>query len=274
MGKLGTATILVGCMVIAAFFGSYTPLASPTDSSDTSISRFVAQMLGSTYSMANPSNTCWKMETKKGCSNDLIETNTVQIDAAKCSSNGKGTLRVSLATGVPIHCGSPLALKNLTLQSSFIDGERKPASESNAIPNFDNASILMPAGLSVHYNNQKEISQISLAEQLNDHTIFGSAHVEQQSGQAHIKKAYLTVYQNVLHLIGKSELKDLVLDDSCCTPIAGTIRTQFEAGASTAPTAEGAAYIGKSETLTFDGCGSAQLHTADGHRTHIPVNCL
>jgi hypothetical protein len=274
MGKLRTATILAAGAAIAAFVGNYTPLASPIQSSDSSVSQFVAQMLGDTYSIAAPTNSCWKMDNKKGCANDLAETNSVQIDASKCSHSGKGTLRVSLVTGVPVRCGKPLALQNLTLQTEFVDGERKPASENANLPNFDNAPILIPSGTSVHYNNDKVVSQITLAEQLNEQTIFGSAHVDQKSGLAHIKKANLTVYQNVLHLIGKSEIKDLVLDDSCCTPVAGTIRTHFEAGQSVAPTTDGVPFIGKTETLTFDGCGSAQLRTVDGHRSQIPIKCL
>ena len=262
MGKLRMASIFAACFGMAVLFCNFTPLALPVESADTDISEIVAKTIGSAMNMA-PS-------LKNGCTNDLVETNAVHV------KNEKGSVKVTLATGVPIHCGRPLDLKNVTVQSEPETDLRQPSSVNDlSLENFDGATIL-PAvkGTAVHFDNQSTISQISVAQQINDHTIIGSAHVNHDGKRAHIKEAHLTVYQNALHLIGKSHIKDLVFNDSCCTPVGGSITTQLTSGSRVAPMEAAAALVGKSETLTFDGCGSAQLRDSAGHRSQIPIQCL
>lgn len=274
MGKLRMATIFAASFGAAAFFINYMPLALPNDIGHTGTSRFVAQMLGATMSMANPADACMQLDASAGCINDNVQLNAVHIDTKKCSASGKGTLRLTTSTGLPIRCGKPLNLADVTLQTQFVDQERKPSSlNDNKLANFDDAAILAEASHSVHYENGI-INQISLADQLNDHTIVGSAHVTQHGSRNRIDKAHITVFQNVLHLIGKSEVKNLTFDGSCCTPIGGSISTHFVAGDHVPPTEEGAAFLDKTEVLTFDGCGSAHLRDSSGHRIRMPVDCL
>lgn len=268
MGKLRMATIVAGCVSITALLFNFTPLALPIGSADSNVTRVIAQALGATMIMAQPNNPFWKLDSKSGCSNDLVETNAVHVSVPK------GTIKISLATGVPIHCGHPLAFHNVTVQSHMITELRQPSSvENTSLANFDEAA-LFGDGTSVHYDNQSTVTQISLTEQFNDQTLVGSAHVKQQSGSIRIANAHMTVYQNALNVVGQSELKDLVFTDSCCTPVGGTITAHLKAGSNVAPTPEGSHFVGKVETLTFDGCGSAQLKDVDGHRSHIPVHCM
>lgn len=272
MGKLRMATIMAGCAIMAACFCNYMPLALPAESADAAASRVIAQAVGAAINMGHPANPQWKMDSKNGCRNDLVETQAVHL------SNARGSMKVTTSTGAPIHCGHPLSLANLTLQNQAEADLRKPSSADKPnLFNFDDA-VIMPTiadgyGTSVHYDDHSLINQISLAENVSEHTVVGGAHVTQKNGQPFIPVAYMTVYQNVLHLIGKSQLKNLAFNDTCCTPVSGTIATQFNAGSNVSPSDQGARYVGKTETLTFDGCGSAQLRDIDGHRTHLQVSC-
>lgn len=273
MGQLRKATIVACCAIMAALFFNYTPLALPKESTDSTTGRVIAQALGSVIHLAQPSNPQWKMDGKKGCQNDLVETHAVHLTTAR------GSMKITTNTGVPIHCGHPLNLANMTLQSQAEADLRQPSSvEKMNLFNFDDASILPTIadgyGASIHYDEHSLINQISLAENISEQTVVGSAHVFQKHGQAHIKTAYMTVYQNVLHLIGKSRLNDLTFTDTCCTPVSGTITTEFTSGANVAPTEKGAHFIGKTETLTFEGCGSAQLHDYQGHSSPLQISCL
>jgi len=262
------ATIVAGCVGLTALLFNFTPLALPIGSADSNVTRVIAQALGATMMMAQPNNPFWKLDSKSGCTNDLVETNAVHVAIPK------GTMKVSLATGVPVHCGHPLGFHNVTVQSQMVTELRQPSSVENSnLLNFDEAA-LFGDGTSIHYDDQSAITQISLAEQLSDQTLVGSAHVNQQNGRTIITNAHMTVYQNVLNVVGQGELKNLVFADSCCTPVGGTITAHLTAGSNVAPTTEGSHFVGKVETLTFDGCGSAQLKDVDGHRSHLPVQCM
>lgn len=273
MGKLRMATIMAGCALMAACFCNFMPLALPAESADSASSRAIAQAIGAAVNFAHPANPQWKMDAKTGCSNDLVETHAVHL------TQTKGSVKLTTATGAPVHCGAPLKLANLTLQSQSEADLRKPSAvEKQYLYNFDDAQILPTIndgyGTSVHYDDKSSINQISIAENMNEHTIIGGAHLTQKKGQPYIPVAYMTVYQNVLHLVGKSQLKDLAFNDSCCTPISGTITTQFNAGSNVAPTDQGAHFVGKTETLTFDGCGTARLRDFEGHRTRVQIPCM
>jgi hypothetical protein len=67
------------------------------------------------------------------------------------------------------------------------------------------------------------------------------------------------VYDNVNGIIGVSTLNSLVYQAGCCFPVSGSISTQFHQSWNPAhpATATGLMYDGKTETLSFSGCGSA-----------------
>jgi hypothetical protein len=290
MTKVGKAIILASCATMAVLFLNYTPVVLDQRAEDTYASRTLAQAIGAAVTLARSQNTCWSNPAENSCQNDLKETNSIQVSAENCGfSMVKGTLKISTATGIPVHCGHAVTLNGITLQGQVVNSEREPSAttgividhavKNGSLANFDNAAILPTVrsgyGFSVHYDSQTNIQQVDLAEHMQtndknstDQTVLGSAHMHRDQKGIRIDEASFTVYQNVLQLIGKSQLKDLTFNDSCCTPISGTITTQFISGNSVAPSDQGARFVGKSETLTFNGCGKARL------RSQIPVSCL
>jgi len=81
----------------------------------------------------------------------------------------------------------------------------------------------------------------------------------------------LSAYHNLLKIIGTTQLTALTISSSCWLPVSGTIQTTFSAGANVPPTSSGTARVGKTETLTFTGCGTASLTAFDGTVTTVTV---
>jgi len=82
----------------------------------------------------------------------------------------------------------------------------------------------------------------------------------------------VTVYHNLLKVVGTSTFNDVIHEDSCCFPVGGNISTVFAAGSNVAPTSAGLAVVGKSESLTFTGCGTAVYQSFDGSTANVTLN--
>lgn len=82
----------------------------------------------------------------------------------------------------------------------------------------------------------------------------------------------MTVYHNVLKVIGNSTFNSVTHTDGCCYPTQGSITTSFSAG-SVSPTQIGLNYfVGKSETLTFNGCGAATFVDVKGASSSVTLS--
>jgi len=82
----------------------------------------------------------------------------------------------------------------------------------------------------------------------------------------------VTTYHNLLKVIGVSTLSALVHHDDCCFPVSGSIKTEFTAGNHVQPTTAGSLLVGKSETLTLTGCGTATLTDTTGKTTAVTLS--
>jgi hypothetical protein len=109
-----------------------------------------------------------------------------------------------------------------------------------------------------------------------DHSVTGTLSVSETAGASQrTVTGSLTVYHNLLRVVGTSVFNNVVHSNDCCLPISGTITTTFAAGSnpSTPPTKLGAPMIGKSETLTFSStCGTATLVSYDGTTTNVALD--
>ena len=142
------------------------------------------------------------------------------------------------------------------------------------LSNFDNQSIATLInggyGMRVDFNGTGARSAITLRQRIAvvgsyDHTIDGSLTIaETFGGSSRTVNGTITVYLNGLQVVGTSVFNTVVHNNICCLPVSGSITTSFAAGANVAPTALGTLFVGASETLTFTGCGTAQLQQYDG----------
>lgn len=110
-----------------------------------------------------------------------------------------------------------------------------------------------------------------------DHSVIGQLNVSEPSSGSSNRSVSgtLQVYHNGLKIIGSSVFTAVSHSDTCCVPVSGSVTTTFAAGAHVAPTALGAAIVGKSETLTFTGCGTANMQSANGTTTAVTLsNCF
>lgn len=121
-------------------------------------------------------------------------------------------------------------------------------------------------GMKVDFNGSGARSAVTLASRVivtgvYSHTIAGALTISESSASASQRtiNGSINVYLNFVQVTGTSVFTNVVHDNMCCQPISGTITTSFAAGGNVAPTAFGATMVGNSETLTFTGCGTANL---------------
>jgi len=106
-----------------------------------------------------------------------------------------------------------------------------------------------------------------------DHSVTGSIAITENPGAAtRTLNGTVTVYHNLMKVVGTSTLTGVVHDDVCCLPVEGSITTAYTAGQNVAPTRSGQLLVGHSEVLTFTGCGTATLQGADGSTLDVTLN--
>jgi hypothetical protein len=152
---------------------------------------------------------------------------------------------------------------------------------STNLKNFNNDTIIPflngGYGSQVTFNNSGLRSSIRLSyrvasDLLFDQTINGNLNISDATpapGSQTINGT-IVVYHNGLQVIGSSTFTNVIHTDGCCVPTSGTIQTTFSQG-TVAPTALGSLAVGKSETLTLTGCGTATLKGYDGTVTNVAL---
>lgn len=134
-------------------------------------------------------------------------------------------------------------------------------------------------GASVHFDATGARDAVTLGHRINtagvfDQTIYGNFSVAESGSNTTSRtvSGTLTVYHNALQVIGTSVFSGLIHRNTCCLPVSGTITTTFSAGQNVSPTTLGAAYVGKTETLTLTGCGTGTLQSVDGSTAEVSLS--
>ena len=84
----------------------------------------------------------------------------------------------------------------------------------------------------------------------------------------------ITVYHNLVGLMGSTCFQDVRYNVSCCTPISGTITTTFSKTSQSPNKVATNLLAGVTETLQFNGCGAA-VYTVNGVTETVQVsNCF
>jgi len=239
------------------------------------------------------------LSTGSGCStsgSNMWLTYSDCIFAGAATWNGVQEISKSSGTAA---CGQfPNPGANGTLYRQFVQssGSSSPGSvdltadnwsgvidDSSAnLSNFDNQTISAihngGYGAAVSFNSSGARSSITLGHHVYvtgvfDHSVSGSLSISETSGASSRQvSGTVTVYHNRLRVIGTSTFSNIVHEDICCLPVSGTITTAFSAGANVNPTAVGSLMIGKSESLTFNGCGSATYTATDGSVSNVTLH--
>jgi hypothetical protein len=134
-------------------------------------------------------------------------------------------------------------------------------------------------GSQVTFDGSGARTSVVLAEEVvtptSDHSIDGTLTVaETASASTRTLTGHVTVYHNLLKVIGTATFNNVTHTDGCCLPTSGSISTVFAASSTggPAPTTAGQKYVGQTETLTFTGCGSATLAATDGTTTDVTLS--
>ena len=157
---------------------------------------------------------------------------------------------------------------------------------STNLANFDGVSIPVIAnggyGTQVGFNASGARSSVSMGRRVYvagrfDHSVKGNLSVTEAAAgsAARTVNGNMVVYHNLLKVVGTSTFNNVSHSDTCCVPVSGSITTAFTAGTNVAPTLIGSKIVGKSETLTFTGCGTGTLQSPDGTSSDVSLsNCF
>ncbi len=148
--------------------------------------------------------------------------------------------------------------------------------------NFDNQPISALAndgyGTQVSFNASGGRAGLHIAQRIAvlgvfDHSISGNLSINESASAPSSRSVSgsISVYHNVIQVVGSSTLENLVFNNDCCLPISGTITTSFVAGQNVAPTSLGERAIGRAESLTLTGCGTGTLVDYDGNTTAVEL---
>jgi hypothetical protein len=216
-----------------------------------------------------------------------------EFSGSKATWLGTQSLTVSSGSTDP-SCGtfpSPAASGDLILQYVSGSGSTTPSSayvtsaygtvgtvddHTSNLGNFDSATIATISnsgyGSQVDFNSSGLRSSLTVAHRISspllfDESVTGTVTISESAGatQRTISGGSITVYHNLLQVIGTSSFTNVIHKDGCCFPVSGSIQTTFSASTTGHdPTSLGEYAVGRTETLTFTGCGTGTLQSYDG----------
>ena len=247
-------------------------------------------------------NSCQTFRTTgAGCA---ITSGSMWLSYSACSfgnslATWNGTQKIEMSSGVAA-CGTfpnPGASNYLVRQFVSASLATTPGSATRTAPdgvtvtvddgvanlaNFDGQTIPAIAnggyGTKVTLNGSGGRSAIQIGHRIYstgnfDHSVSGSLNVTETAGAgSRTVSGSVVVFHNVLKVVGTSTFNSVSHTDTCCLPVSGFITTAFAAGANVAPTTAGSAFVGKTETLTFTGCGSGTLTDTTGASKTVTLN--
>jgi hypothetical protein len=249
------------------------------------------------------SGTCPTFKTAQG-SGCTAAGGTLWLSYGSCSFGSSsalwnGTQALIMSSG-SANCGSfphPGASNNLVRQFVSAASSTTPSSvsvttrygttstiddASSNLQNFNGDTITPIAnggyGTRVNFNALGARSAVTVAHRVSvaggmDHSVSGQVTISEASGALNRSlSGSVKVYHNLLKVLGTSTFNSVIHSDTCCLPVSGSITTVFAAGSNVQPTAAGSTYVGKSETLTFTGCGTASLQAIDGTTSDVSLS--
>jgi hypothetical protein len=237
--------------------------------------------------------------TGAGCS---ASGSSLWLTYSGCTFQGysqwTGVQKITKSSGSAT-CGSfPTPPANGTLYRQFVtaSGSNTPGSVSLVADNWsgviDNSSANLSNfdgqtinaiqnggyGAAVSFNSSGARSGVTLAHRVYvtgvfDHTVTGNLSItEGNAASSRTISGQVTVYHNRMRVVGTSTFSNVVHENVCCLPVSGTITTAFAAGVNVSPTALGSLLVGKTESLTFTGCGTASYTSASGAVSNVKLH--
>lgn len=217
------------------------------------------------------------------------------------SATWSGILKVTLANGNAVTCGTFPSPTSTSIQRQFVDSSHNPSTATRTngagivvtidhntanLKNYQgdviSANIGTGYGSQVHFTAGGARDQIVINQRIYstgrfDHSVSGTLNVtETGSGTAKtwtIASGTVTTYYNLKKAKGTASFSNVVYDTTSCFPLSGSITTTF--ASTSASDAIGTALNGKTETLTFSSGGTATLVDTSGNTSTVQLtHCL
>lgn len=254
---------------------------------DASASGALAAIIGGAIYAGNPTalsgNTCPVVTAASGCSN---VSGGVSLSYGNCSyGQNSGTRYGSLSfISAGLTCGGSATMPSSAIQQYGWGSSQTSSNEvttgiddlSTNLLNFDSQTIApltgSAYGVNVTYSGNTPtamtISRRVATRSASDFSVNSQGGGSIAISGGVVTASGVTIYDNRLWIVGTASTSDLTYSATCCFPVGGTITTAFVAGTTaTTPQPGGLLYTGKSETLTFTGCGTATLKDAPTQQT-------
>ncbi len=202
----------------------------------------------------------------------LISTSSATCGSFPLPAANGSLIRQLVASSGALTPGQVTLTTNLGTQGVVDDATAN-------LGNFDGDSISTIAnggyGSEVTFGPSDTRTGVTIAHHiystgLFDHSVTGSLSVSESSGTRTVTGS-VKVYHNLLRVVGTSVI-NVTHQDGCCFPISGTISTTFSQGNNVQPTAAGRLALGKTETLSITGCGTASLTSYDGSTANVVLD--
>jgi hypothetical protein len=202
----------------------------------------------------------------------LISTSSATCGSFPLPAANGSLIRQLVTSSGTLTPGSVTLTSNLGTQGVVDDA-------TSNLGNFDGDSISTIAnggyGSEVTFNGADTRNSVTIAHHiystgLFDHSVTGTLNVAESSGTRTVTGS-VKVYHNLLRIVGTSVV-NVIHQDGCCFPISGSISTTFAQGNNVQPTPLGRAALGKTETLSFTGCGTASLTSYDGSTANVVLD--
>lgn len=262
------------------------------------------QRPGSIWNLVQPpalaANVCPTIKTAAGAGCTQVSANVIGLGYSTCSfgmstATWTGNLEVTLSPASAVTCGTFPAPVSASLQRQFVSAPGTPGTASRTsasgtvvvidnqaanLGNFDTQTIAANIGTgygsAVAFNGAGVRTGVTVKQRVYvtggfDHSVVGSVSIS-ESGTTKTASGSVTVYHNKLKVIGTSTFTNVTYNNTSCVPVSGTISTAFAAGTNVAPTAFGAAVVGKTETITFNADGTATLADAGGTSSTVKMS--
>lgn len=166
--------------------------------------------------------------------------------------------------------GTTVTIDNATSNLENFDGD----AIANTVSSAYGTAVTFLSGARTAIDIAEHISaEAASGTPLYNHSVTGMLSVTETAGSStRTVSGDIKVYHNILRVVGTSAFNSVEHENGCCYPISGTITTTFAAGSSVTPTIAGSAYVGKSESLTFTGCGTATFVDINGKNDNVTLN--
>jgi hypothetical protein len=273
---------------VALVFGGCGSSNSSSGTEDSSTSGSVASSVGGAYNGSSGSGTVSFLEKSRpsfslipdafastacptlgsGGTGCAYSSGTYTMTYSGCSfgsasATWNGSQTIAVAGSGSFACGTFPTSGLTSVTRSFGSGTTRTSAAGTVVTVGSTGSTVVD--WSGGTRTSIAINNFTVSSSKFDHIISTSSPLTISAG---VVSGTVTTNHVLAQATGTSTFNNVTLSDSCCTPVSGSITTAFTAYGSNALSQK---FNGKSETLTFTGCGTATYTGPEAYSGNVTL---